>query len=76
MGKHQYRPGQLCDPHDPPRIGMVRLIKRARFVDKAWLCHNVSTHLLSIVTEAQLDRVCEEPAPTPRPSRAVDRAAR
>lgn len=59
MGSYQIRPGDLCDPHDPPRIGLVRLLHRARFVEDAWLCRNVLTHFLSVIPEARLDYVRE-----------------
>jgi hypothetical protein len=57
MNKPYYRAGQLCDPHDPPRVGMVRLLHKARFVDDAWVCRNIVTGLLGVRTEAQLDQV-------------------
>lgn len=63
MGKHQIRRGDRCDPRDSPRIGLVRLLHRARFVDNAWLCRNIETNLLSVVPEARLDYVREADPP-------------
>lgn len=63
MGKHQIKSGDLCDSRDLPHVGMVRLLHRAQFVQDAWLCRNIVTHLLSVIPATRLGYVQEaEPA--------------
>jgi hypothetical protein len=76
MGKHQIGPGDLCRPLDPPTGGIVRLLHRARFVEQAWLCRNVTTHLISVIPATRLDFVPEAAPPLRTRTAAYRRAAR